>query len=152
MKVIAFIDGASKGNPGPAGAGVFIIDAKDMRELRRLPIPLGVCTNNVAEYRALLAAIDEAIALGATEIEIRSDSKLLVEQMAGSFRIKNPELAKLATEALRKLARFRAYRLVFVRREENRISDQLASLAANASKLGAGGEDEGLHQRADEIP
>jgi len=134
LKIIAFIDGASRGNPGPAGAGIHLIDAADGRELLRLAIPLGHTTNNIAEYRALINALKKAVELKAAQIEVRSDSQLLIRQMRGEYRVKNHAIAKLVIEAMNLLTKFESYEFVHIPREHNKVADHLASLAAVAAK------------------
>src|SRR5512143_2447460 len=133
MKVHAHIDGAARGNPGPAGAGVYI-EADEDRPEEELFEALGETTNNVAEYRALLLALKRAKALGADTVEILSDSLLLVQQVNGIFRIKAPHLAPLVSEAVRRAKSFRRFSLRHVRREDNRKADRLANLGADASE------------------
>jgi ribonuclease HI len=123
----ANIDGGSRGNPGPAGYGVRIELADGT--IAELKEPLGTCTNNVAEYNGLLAALRWAIEHGIRTLRIRSDSELLVKQMHGEYRVKNPGLQPLYEEA-RALAR-KIGRVTFehVRREFNTDADRLANEA-----------------------
>src|SRR5437868_88467 len=99
MKITAFVDGASRGNPGPAGYGVFM--NTDSGHIIEISGYLGTTTNNVAEYAGLLEALAAARAEGATEVEIISDSLLLVNQMLGKFRVKHPNLIPLYAKARR---------------------------------------------------
>jgi ribonuclease HI len=124
---IANIDGGSRGNPGPAGYGVRI--ERDDGTIVKLKESLAVATNNVAEYNGLLAALRWATANGVSRLRVRSDSELLVKQMNGEYRVKNPGLQPLYEEA-RALAR-RIGRVTFehVRREFNREADRLANEA-----------------------
>ena len=133
LRIIAFIDGASLGNPGPAGVGILLLDSADGAEILRISIPIGNCTNNIAEYTALLEALKKAKELNAEQIEIRSDSQLLVRQMNGEYKIKNSAIAKLAVKAYQLLASFKSYRFVHIGREHNGVADHLAFLAASAS-------------------
>src|SRR6266567_5809232 len=133
MRFRAHIDGAARGNPGPAGAGVYV-EAEENRPAEELFEPLGTATNNVAEYRALLLALTRAEELGAQEVEILSDSRLLVEQVNGNFRIKAEHLKPLVSEAVGRAKRFRRFSIRHVRREENRRADRLANLGADASE------------------
>ena len=128
MKVKAFIDGASRGNPGPASVGVFVLDdsGKTLKEHGRA---LGTATNNVAEYTAFLDALRIAKDLGATEFLVHSDSLLLVKQIAGEYRVKNAPLQALKARALALMKDFKAVRLVHVPREQNREADRLANEA-----------------------
>lgn len=128
MSLVVYIDGASRGNPGPASAGVFVQDAagKTLREHGRR---LGTQTNNVAEYTALLDALAIAKSLGAAELLVRSDSLLLVKQVTGEYRVKNAGLAALKAKAVVLLKGFKAVRFEHVRRELNKDADRLANEA-----------------------
>jgi ribonuclease HI len=130
------VDGASRGNPGDAGFGVHVADA-DGATIAELYGHLGQATNNVAEYQGLLHALRWALERGAGTVEIFSDSELLVRQMAGRYRVKNPGLQPLYREAAELLRRFERARITHVRREENREADALANRALDeqASKL-----------------
>lgn len=133
MKFRAFIDGAARGNPGPAGAGV-CVEPEASRPAEEHFEPLGRATNNVAEYRALLLALARAEELQADEVEIYSDSQLLVEQMNGRFRVKAEHLKPLLSEAVARAKRFRRFEIAHVRREQNKQADRLANLGADASE------------------
>jgi ribonuclease HI len=126
--IVAYIDGGSRGNPGPAGYGVRIEDEQKVlvAELRGA---LGVATNNVAEYHGLLAALAWAAERGVAALEIRSDSELLVKQMLGVYRVKNPGLQPLHQNARLLAARVGRVRFQHVRRELNKDADRLANLA-----------------------
>ena len=126
--IVAYIDGGSRGNPGPAGYGVRIEDgaAEVVAELHGA---LGIATNNVAEYKGLLAALTWAVDHGITSLEIRSDSELLVKQMLGVYRVKNPGLQPLHQLARQLAARVGRVRFQHVRRERNKDADRLANLA-----------------------
>ncbi len=130
------VDGASRGNPGEAGFGVHV-STPDGRTVAELYGHLGRATNNVAEYQGLLHALRWAFARGAGAVEIFSDSELLVRQMAGRYRVKNPGLQPLYREASALMARFQHIRITHVPREENREADALANRALDerASKL-----------------
>jgi probable phosphoglycerate mutase len=128
MVTVAYIDGGSRGNPGPAGFGVRI-EAEDATLIAELHGALGVATNNVAEYNGLLAALRWAAAHGASPLEIRSDSLLLVNQMLGVYRVKNPGLQPLFQEARSLVARVGRVRFQHVRRELNTEADRLANQA-----------------------
>jgi ribonuclease HI len=129
-------DGASRGNPGEAGFGVHV-SAPDGRTVAELYGHLGRATNNVAEYQGLLHALRWALARGTDAVEIFSDSQLLVRQMAGRYRVKNPGLQPLHREASELMARFERIRITHVPREQNREADALANRALDerASKL-----------------
>jgi ribonuclease HI len=124
---IANIDGGSRGNPGPAGYGVRIEQADGT--IVELKEALGPCTNNVAEYRGLMAALQWAASRGLSSLRVRSDSELLVKQMKGEYRVKNPGLQPLHQEA-RALARQIGHvTFEHVRREFNKDADRLANEA-----------------------
>ncbi|HEX7085662.1 MAG TPA: ribonuclease HI family protein [Vicinamibacterales bacterium] len=130
--ITAYIDGGSRGNPGPAGYGVQIVDA-DGTVVAELHESLGTATNNVAEYRGLLAALSWAVDRGLTSLHIRSDSELLVRQMRGEYRVKNAGLQPLYQEARGLIARIGRVTFEHVRREYNREADRLANLAMDAA-------------------
>ena len=132
MKFTAFIDGAARGNPGPAGAGVWVPPAPG-RDAEEHYQALGRTTNNVAEYRALLLALARAEALGAADVEIFSDSLLLVQQVNGAYRVKADHLKPLVADAVQRAKRFRRFSIAHVRREQNKDADRLANLGADAS-------------------
>jgi ribonuclease HI len=133
MKFRASIDGAARGNPGPAGAGVYV-EAEHGRPVLEFWEPLGNTTNNVAEYRALLLALERAEDAGADEVEIRSDSKLLVEQMHGNFKMRAEHLKPLLAEAVVRAKGFRTFAITHIPREKNTRADRLANLGADASE------------------
>ncbi|MFN7966246.1 MAG: ribonuclease HI family protein [Acidobacteriota bacterium] len=135
MKTFAWVDGGSRGNPGPAGFGVLLRDAGGV-EVLRLWGYIGVATNNVAEYQGMIAALDEAHRLGATEIEVRTDSELLQRQITGVYRVKQPHLQELMKQVRSKIARFRAFTVLHVRREENSDADHLANIAMDRRESG----------------
>jgi len=131
------VDGASRGNPGEAGFGVHVTtpEGKDLASLYGY---LGRATNNVAEYQALLHGLRFALARGAREVRVFSDSELLVRQLEGRYRVKNPGLLPLYREASALLARFERSRVSHVPREQNREADALANRAVDerGSNLG----------------
>ena len=120
------IDGAARGNPGPAGVGVLILqpDGQVVEQLHRF---IGEATNNVAEYRALLLALERAQALGYAEIDVYSDSELLVRQLQGRYQVKHPTLRELYAMAREHIGRFRRFGIEHVPREENAEADALAN-------------------------
>ena len=123
-----WVDGACRGNPGPASIGGHLEDA-DGSVVLEISERLGHSTNNIAEYTALIRALEEALALGATEVEAFSDSLLLVKQMAGEYRVKHPNLKPLHAKALGLARGFARFAFAHVPREENRAADRLANLA-----------------------
>jgi len=136
MRFRAFIDGAARGNPGPAGAGVHI-EAVDGRPAEELFAALGKATNNVAEYSALLLALARAAELHAETVEILSDSLLLVQQVNGVFKVKAPHLIPLVSDAVRRAKQFRRFSIRHVPREKNGLADRLANLGADESERAA---------------
>jgi ribonuclease HI len=124
------VDGASRGNPGDAGFGVYVT-APDGSEVASLFGYLGTATNNVAEYQALLHGLRFALARGASAVEVFSDSELLVRQIEGRYRVKNTGLQPLHREAQQLLARFAKARVAHVPREKNREADALANRAVD---------------------
>jgi probable phosphoglycerate mutase len=132
------IDGGSRGNPGPAGYGVHIIDGAGQL-VDELYASIGVATNNVAEYSGLLAALRYAVDRQYENITIRSDSLLLVCQMKGEYRVKNAGLKTLHAEARQLASRLGRVRFVHVKREQNAEADALANRAMDeAEKRDAG--------------
>lgn len=127
MKYHIYTDGAARGNPGPSGAGVFITDEHG-NEVVRLHKFLGKRTNNVAEYAALYLALSQSKKKHFKEIVIYSDSELMVRQIRGEYRVKNEGLKKLYRKVMELLGYFE-YRFYHIRREKNKIADQLANLA-----------------------
>jgi ribonuclease HI len=127
-RVRVYCDGASRGNPGPAGAGAVITDS-DGRVLERLTRFLGRQTNNVAEYQGLLLGLEHAAMLGAREVEVFADSELLVRQMKGEYRVKNAGLRPLHEEARRRVAGFDAVFFRHIPREMNEDADAQSNRA-----------------------
>lgn len=103
MKLILFTDGGSRGNPGPAGCGIFVAD-ENMNPLKRGYRYLGETTNNIAEYTAMQIGIEKCIELGATEIILRADSQLAIRQLSGEYKIKNENLKKIYDNIQQSLA------------------------------------------------
>lgn len=132
-----WIDGAARGNPGPAGAGVTISDPRGGR-VTEIALPLGETTNNVAEYAALLCALQEAARVGAREVMVRTDSELLAKQIQGDYRVKDPTLRVFHALAQRLIEGFQRCEVTHVPREQNRAADRLANRAV----------EEGLRARA----
>lgn len=128
QKIVLEFDGGSRGNPGPAGIGV-VVRAEDGTSLVTLGRFIGRATNNVAEYRALITAMEEAKKLGAKSIVIRGDSELIIRQMTGEYRVKNPDLKVLYDEAQRLLHQFDHAKFEHNLRHKNETADTLANLA-----------------------
>jgi ribonuclease H / adenosylcobalamin/alpha-ribazole phosphatase len=124
-------DGGARGNPGPAAYG-YVLDAEDGSVLAAHGEAIGTATNNVAEYRALLAGLEKALELGVDELEVISDSELLVKQMRGEYRVKNPALKELSIEAARLARKLGSVSYKAVRREHNELADRLVNEALDA--------------------
>jgi probable phosphoglycerate mutase len=137
--ITAYCDGGSRGNPGPAGFGVFIQGA-DGEVLGELSEYLGKHTNNYAEYSGLLAALDFAITQGHRRLKVVSDSELMVKQMKGQYRVNSPELRPLYEEAKRRAMRLDVFQIQHVLREKNQRADRLANLAMDRGTGRASGE------------
>jgi ribonuclease HI len=128
VKVVLHVDGGARGNPGPAAIGV-VVSSPDGEVLDEVAETIGVATNNVAEYRALLRGLERAGALGATELEIVNDSELVAKQLAGAYKVKHPAMKPLYAEAIAALRRFDAWRVRSVPRAQNARADELVNLA-----------------------
>jgi probable phosphoglycerate mutase len=128
-KVVVEADGGARGNPGPAGYGAVVREASTGEVLAERSESIGVATNNVAEYRGLIAGLEAAAELGAVEVNVRMDSKLVVEQMCGRWKIKHPGLRPLAAQAAGLVRRFESVTFDWIPRERNRHADALANAA-----------------------
>lgn len=131
--VVVEADGGSRGNPGPAGYGAVLRDPGTGEVLAERSAAIGTATNNVAEYRGLIAGLEAAVELGAAEVEARLDSKLVVEQMCGRWQIKNPGLRPLAAQAARLVGQFTAVRFTWIPRNRNQHADALANATMDAA-------------------
>ncbi|HSL10571.1 MAG TPA: ribonuclease HI family protein [Actinomycetota bacterium] len=133
--VVIHTDGAARGNPGPAGAGA-VVTTRDGDVIAEIAEPLGDTTNNVAEYTAAILGLERAAELGATRVELRTDSQLLVHQLSGRYRVKASHLQPLHARVKELVASFERVRFVHVPRESNAEADRLANLGV---ELGFGG-------------
>jgi ribonuclease HI len=133
VKARLFTDGGARGNPGPAAAA-YVLETDDGTVLDARGETIGVATNNVAEYRALLAGLARALDLGVAELEVVSDSELLVKQMTGEYRVKNPALIDLSLEAARLAREIGRVSYSAVRRAENELADSLVNEALDAAE------------------
>jgi ribonuclease H / adenosylcobalamin/alpha-ribazole phosphatase len=133
LRVVVEADGGARGNPGPAGWGAVVRDAGSGEVLLERSEAIGVATNNVAEYGGLIGGLQAAADLGAGEVEVRMDSKLVIEQMTGRWKIKHPGLRPLAAQAASLVRRFGHVRWTWVPRERNREADRLANEAMDAA-------------------
>ena len=132
MKATLWTDGGARGNPGPAAYG-YVLEAEDGTVLAAHGEAIGTATNNVAEYRALVAGLAKAAELAVGELEVVSDSELLVKQMRGEYKVKNAALRELWDEANDLARRLEAVRFTAVRREHNELADRLVNEALDAS-------------------
>ncbi|OBB38823.1 bifunctional RNase H/acid phosphatase [Mycobacterium sp. 852002-51961_SCH5331710] len=147
MKVIVEADGGSRGNPGPAGYGSVVWSADHGAVLAESKEAIGRATNNVAEYRGLIAGLSEAASLGATEVDVLMDSKLVVEQMSGRWKVKHPDIAPLHQQATALAARFDRVTYQWIPRAENSHADRLANEAMDAAaEMPTSGEESKPHQ------
>lgn len=133
MKVIVECDGGSRGNPGPAGFGCVVWSADHTTLLAEHRQAIGVTTNNVAEYRGLIAGLEEARRLGADEVAVAADSKLIIEQMSGRWKVKHPDMAELHQQARALASTFDAVTYEWIPRERNAHADRLANEAMDAA-------------------
>ena len=138
MRFRASIDGAARGNPGPAGAGVYI-EAVDGRPAEELFEALGRATNNVAEYRALLLGLARARALGATEVELVNDSELIAKQIQGVYKVKHAAMRPLHGEAMAALRSLERWSIRSVPRAQNAHADALVNAALDGARAAAAG-------------
>jgi ribonuclease HI len=132
-ELVLQFDGASKGNPGPAGAG-FVLYSKNGELVEEGSIALGIMTNNQAEYNALLAGLKAALNHKPRSLKIYSDSELVVKQLNGVYAIRKPELMTLAMEVRKLLAQFTVYKIIHYPRENNSHADMLATRAVTGDK------------------
>jgi ribonuclease HI len=135
--VVVYVDGGARGNPGPAGIGVVLVDGAG-NELDRANDFIGVATNNEAEYRGLLLGLQRARALGAREVEIVNDSQLVARQLTGEYRVKKPDLRPLHAAALEALGAFDRWSVRSVPRAQNEIADALVNEALDAGESTTG--------------
>ena len=127
-KLVVHVDGGARGNPGPAAIGV-VISRTDGSVVDELAERIGVATNNVAEYRAVLRGLERAAALGAREIELVGDSELVVRQLNGVYKVKHPAMHELYVQAVAALRRFDRWSIRTVPRSENAHADMLVNTA-----------------------
>jgi ribonuclease H / adenosylcobalamin/alpha-ribazole phosphatase len=132
VKAKLFTDGGARGNPGPAAYG-YVLEAEDGTVLAAHGERIGVATNNVAEYRALIAGLEKAVELAVPELEVVSDSELLVKQMTGEYRVKNAALQDLSIQASRLARAIGKVSYTAVRREHNELADRLVNEALDAA-------------------
>ena len=132
MKAKLSTDGGARGNPGPA-AFAYVLEAEDGTVLAAHGETIGVATNNVAEYSALIAGLEKAHELGLREVEVVSDSELMVKQMLGEYRVKNDALRELSSQAARLARAIGSVTYTAVRREHNELADRLVNEALDSA-------------------
>jgi ribonuclease HI len=131
VKAKLFTDGGARGNPGPAAFG-YVLEAADGTVLDARGEKIGIATNNVAEYSALIAGLEAALERGITELEVVSDSELVVKQMRGEYKVKNEALRALSLQATRLARQLDKVAYTAVKREHNELADQLVNEALDA--------------------
>jgi ribonuclease HI len=136
VKVLVHVDGGSRGNPGPAAAAS-VVSSPEGRVLDEASELLGVVSNNVAEYRALLLGLARARALGADEVEVINDSELIAKQVQGIYKVKHAAMRPLHAEAGAALRAFGTWRIRTVPRAQNAHADSLVNAALDAAPAGA---------------
>jgi ribonuclease HI len=130
QKVVIYTDGGARGNPGPAAIGVVLFNSSDsLNPIKELGQYIGNATNNQAEYQALLAGLEEALVLGASEVFCFLDSELVVRQLQGRYKIKESNLKELAARVFRLSSKFRHLEFKHVLREKNKLADKLVNEA-----------------------
>ena len=134
MRLLIHTDGAARGNPGPAGAGAILRDAADRTVLAEIAEPLGRATNNVAEWTAVRLALEEALRLGATHVDLRMDSELVARQINGIYRVKHPDLKPLHAAVMAMLGRLEGYTVGHVPRALNADADRLSNVAIDGPR------------------
>lgn len=134
MRATLHTDGGARGNPGPAGIGVLLTD-EGGQVIGEIAQGIGETTNNVAEYSAVIAGLELALARGVSDIEVAVDSELVVHQLRGEWKIKNERLRALAVKARALMNRFSSASIRHVRREENAGADRLANQGMDAAAL-----------------
>lgn len=137
MKLVVHVDGGSRGNPGPAAAAS-VVSTPDGEVLDEASELLGITSNNVAEYRALLLGLARARALGAEEVEVVGDSELIAKQVQGLYRVKHAAMRPLHGEAMSALRGFASWRIRTVPRAQNAHADALVNAALDGAPAGAG--------------
>jgi ribonuclease HI len=129
-----YIDGGARGNPGPAGVGVVVLDESGKR-IKDVSKYIGEATNNIAEYSALLYGLEEALILRADEIKINLDSELVAKQITGEYRVKDPNIRPLFERALNMLKSFKNFEVNHIDRSKNKEADKLVNKAINLASL-----------------
>jgi ribonuclease HI len=128
-RLLIYTDGAARGNPGPAGLGAILRDADSGAVVAELARFLGIRTNNYAEWTAVEDALNEALRLGATHVDLRLDSELVARQISGRYRVKHADLRPIHASVMSMLAQLRGYTVGHVPRELNKDADRLSNVA-----------------------
>jgi ribonuclease HI len=128
-RILIYTDGAARGNPGPSGLGAILRDAETGEVLAELARFLGVRTNNYAEWTAVEDALQEALQLGATHVDLRMDSELVARQISGRYRVKHPDLKPIHATVMAMLGKLDGYTVGHVPRELNKDADRLSNVA-----------------------
>jgi ribonuclease HI len=131
LRLVVHVDGGARGNPGQAAVGV-VVSTPEGDVLDEVGEPIGVATNNVAEYRGLLRGLERARALGATEVDVVNDSELVARQLTGAYKVKHPAMKPLHAEAMAALRGFDRWGIRSVPRAENARADELVNQALDA--------------------
>jgi ribonuclease HI len=128
-RLLIHTDGAARGNPGPAGLGAVLRDSANGEIVAELARFLGIRTNNYAEWTAVEAALEEALRLGATDVDLRMDSELVARQISGRYRVKHADLKPIHARVMAMLGRLRGYSVGHIPRELNKDADRLSNVA-----------------------
>jgi ribonuclease HI len=128
MKLIINTDGLSRDNPGPAAIGAILKDTRG-RTVATVSQAIGIATNNEAEYRAVIAALEKALAVGAEQVELRADSELVVNQLNGRYKVRSTALRPFYLQAAQLLSRLQKVSIIYIPREQNAEADRLANKA-----------------------
>ena len=133
-KLFLYTDGGSRGNPGPSGIGVVILDSAK-KKVKQLYKYIGETTNNIAEYNALIQGLEEALTLKANEVVVCLDSELLAKQLNGEYRVKDSDLRPLFEKAVGILKNFNSFEIKHIERSKNKEADKLVNKAINLASL-----------------
>lgn len=133
-RIEIYVDGGARGNPGPAGVGVLILDSAG-KKIKDVSKYIGEATNNIAEYSALLYGLEEALILRADEVKVNLDSELVAKQLLGEYRVKDANIRPLFERALNMLKSFKNFQINHIDREKNKEADKLVNKAINLANL-----------------
>jgi len=133
-KLVVYVDGGARGNPGPAGIGIVLFDGKG-KKVKDFNKYVGVTTNNIAEYNAVIYGLQEAMIEKADQVELNLDSELVSQQLKGEYRVKNPNIKPLFEQALHLISGFKKVDIKHIPREKNKEADKLVNKAINLGGL-----------------